>query len=55
MPLLYRVMFEGSSDGEFWYEINLEALNPEIVQIPLMECEVGRYIIFKPAAGMLAS
>ena len=37
-------MFEGAPDGEFWYELNLESLNPEVVYMSLMECEVGRYL-----------
>lgn len=39
-------MFEGSIDGEFWYDIKLEALNPEPVSMPVMECEVGRYTMY---------
>lgn len=39
-------MFKGSIDGEFWYKIDLEATNPEIGHMPLMECEVGRYLNF---------
>ena len=35
-------MFKGSLDGEFWYRIDLEALNPEDTIFPVMECEVGR-------------
>lgn len=38
----FRVVFKGSRDGEFWYEISLEGLNPEVVQLPWMESEVGR-------------
>ena len=36
-------MFEGSVDGEFWYELALEALNPKPVDMQAMESEVGRY------------
>lgn len=37
-------MYEGSDDGEYWYELYLEALNPEPVVMSPVECEVGRYI-----------
>ena len=40
---LSRMIFYGSKDGEFWYQLHLEALNPKVVCMPLMECEVGRY------------
>ncbi len=40
-----RVMFKGSSEGEFWYKVNLEALNPEVKCFPMMECEVGRFVL----------
>ena len=43
--MLLRVMFKGSLDGEFWYRVNLESLNPEIINFPLMECEVGRLVL----------
>ncbi|KAI0223616.1 Cilia- and flagella-associated protein 47 [Lamellibrachia satsuma] len=30
--------------GEFWYDLKLEATSPLPVTLPVMECELGRYI-----------
>lgn len=43
--MIYRLILDGLSDGEVWYELCLQATNPEIVFMPSIECEVGRYII----------
>ena len=39
-----RVVFNGSPDGELWYEIQLAALDPEPVEMPELSCELGRYV-----------
>ena len=40
--LSYRVVFNGSPDGEFWYQLKLTALNPKTVTLPEVQCELGR-------------
>ena len=45
------MIFDGSIGGEFWYKLNLEALDPEEIIMPLVECEVGRYV-YRPLKNM---
>ena len=42
LSLLCRVVFNGSPDGEFWYLLHLNALNPKPVVLPDTQCELGR-------------
>ncbi|KAK2169816.1 hypothetical protein NP493_1175g00013 [Ridgeia piscesae] len=37
--ILYNAMV-----GEFWYDLHLEATSPLPVTLPVMECELGRYV-----------
>ncbi len=41
--LPHRITFYGLVDGEVWYQLNLEGLNPKETYIPHVECEIGRY------------
>merc|ERR1712166_667426 len=36
------ITFSNAEAGEFWFKINLEALKPSAVKLPLMECEIGK-------------
>ena len=41
---MHSVLFTGKCDGEFSYDIELEALDPLPVTVPLMQTELGRYV-----------
>ena len=47
----HSILFTGRCDGKFMYDIEVEALDPLPVTVPLMQSELGRYIcinILKP-------
>lgn len=37
-----RIVFDGSPEGEFWYQLVLNAEDPEAVSLPLIKSELGR-------------
>ena len=37
-----RVVFDGSPDGEFWYQLQLLAEDPAPVTLPRVTCELGK-------------
>lgn len=46
-PTLYgktngRVVFNGSPEGESWYQLILSAQDPDTVSLPVIQCELGR-------------
>ena len=40
----HSILFTGRCDGEFMYDIEVEALDPLPVTVPLMQSELGRYM-----------
>ena len=42
---MFRVVFSGSPEGEFWYQLVLSAEDPQPISLPTIQCELGRYLI----------
>ena len=40
--LILRVVFDGSPDGEVWYQLQLSATDPAPVTLPDLTCELGK-------------
>ena len=39
---MIRVVFDGGPDGEFWYQLQLSAVDPDPVTLPDIICELGK-------------
>jgi len=39
---IFRVFFSSSEEREFWYKVRFEAVDPAVIEVPILTCEIGR-------------
>ena len=42
-----RIIFQSNAVAEFWYELQMNALQPPPAVLPIMQCELGKYVFYE--------